>query len=690
MSLRKQTLLIIALTSLGLIGALYLFSQSILLKSYIALENEQAQQNVQRALDALNEEIAALNRSAGDYAAWDDTYAYVQGDYPDYPKINLIQSTFTEIDLDLLVILNTSGAMLFARQLDLEHGREVPLSDDLKHLLSADSRLLRHSDPLSSISGIVLLPEAPMLIASRPVVTGEYQGPIRGTLIMGRYLDDRRVQHLADVTHLALSVYPARDAQLPADVGQIRSLLTADNPIQVQPVDEQLIAGYALLTGVDGQPALILKAEMPRHIYQQGRNSLTYFLLAQVIASLVFTGVLLLLLERRVLARLGQLSTSVNRIATSGDLHLRTELSGQDELSGLANAINSMLEALEQAQAALRKHQEELEKRVEERTARLTRANTLMKREIAERKRAQNEISRHLEIEQTLARVVARFVRIEDFDSAVREALRDIGQLSRSSRAYLFLFSEDDNAMLNTHEWCAEGVPSCLHATPPFNTADFPWWMRCIASPGGFVYIEDTENLPANAQAEKDLLQRRQARSVLALPVQVDAELLGFLGLEHVRSPGSWAGEDVYVLQIVALNIGKALQHKRAQDALERQRTFLRQVMDASPNLVFATDRAGCFTLANQAFASLFGVTAESMVGRPVTDFVRDGQQAAILARRNREMLDNLQESQMSEEWISDASGRVRRFQAVRRLISAPDGKSCHVLCIAHEIEDAA
>lgn len=690
MSLRKQTLFITALISFGLIGALYLFSQSILLNSYVALENQQAQQDVRRALDALGEELAALNRSAGDYAAWDDTYAYVQGDYPEYPKINLTQSTFTELNLNLLVILNTSGAVLFARQFDLERGRELPFSDDLKHLLTADSYLVRHPDPSSSISGIVLLPEAPMLIASRPVVTGEYRGPIRGTLIMGRYLDNRRVQHLAELTHLALSVYPARATQLPADVQRVRSTLTEENPIQVQSIDGQRIAGYAQLSGLDGQPALILRAEMPRHIYRQGQASLSFFLIAQAIASLVLTGVLLVFLERRVLARLDQLSATISQVATSGNLQVRTQLTGRDELAGLANAINGMLEALEQAQAALRKNQEELEKRVEERTAKLTRANALMRREIAERKQAQKEISRHLEIEQTLARVVARFVRIEDFDSAVHEALRDIGQLSRSSRAYLFLFSEEANAMLNTHEWCAEGVPSCIRETPPFNTADFPWWMKCIASPGGFVYIEDTENLPASAQAEKDLLQRRQTCSVLALPVQLDTELLGFLGLEHVLTPGTWTGEDVYVLQIVALNVGKALQHKRAQDALEGQRTFLRQVMDASPSLVFATDAAGFLTLANQAFASLFGATTEDMIGRPIADFVCDPAQAAALARRNLEMMDGSQENLVSAEVITDTSGRLRRFQMVRRLVPAPDGKAYHVLCIAREMPDTA
>ena len=65
---------------------------------------------------------------------------------------------------------------------------------------------------------------------------------------------------------------------------------------------------------------------------------------------LIFSAIALLLLEKLVLARLHDLSISVSNIAANGDPDLRVQMPGADELSGLADAINHMLEALGNSQ----------------------------------------------------------------------------------------------------------------------------------------------------------------------------------------------------------------------------------------------------------------------------------------------------------------------------------------------------
>jgi PAS domain S-box-containing protein len=685
MSLRKQTMMIIGLTTCGLIVVLYVFSQTILLSGFAALESQDVGRNIQRALDALAEDEAALARSAGDYAVWDDTYAFIQGEYPDYPKMNLTRSTFAELRLNALVLVQSSGQIRFAQGFDLRQHAEAAVPAGLLEHLAAGSPLLRHADPTSQLTGIILLPEGPLLVAARPIVTGDYQGPIRGTLIMGRYLDAAEIGRLAELTQLSLTVARFDDGQLPADLQSARAGLSAGSLTWVQPLNQERVAGYALLKDVEGQPALILKAELPRQVYQQGQTIIDYFVLSLVAAGLVFGVICVLLLDKRVLVRLTRLSATVNQVAASGDVSVRAAVTGSDELSRLAAAVNGMLGAIQQAQAALRTSQEELEKRVEERTARLTRANLLMRQQIAERKQAQAEIKRHLEIEQTLARASARFVRVEDFDGAVRDALREIGQLSGSSRAYLFLFYEDATRMDNSHEWCAEGVPSQLQDCRQMPTSRFPWWMKRIVS-GGFIYIEDVSKLPAEAQAEQASLQQHHTCSVLALPVQADAELLGYLGFDHVFTPGTWSGEDVYVLQIVALTIGKVLQHKRVREALESQRAFLKQVIDLNPNLIFAKDRAGRFTLANQATADLYGVTVEALIGRCDADFLPGAAGWEALHRSDLEVLDTLRELVVPEESVVDAAGSQRRFRTVKKPIVGPDGETWQVLGVSTEI----
>jgi len=92
----------------------------------------------------------------------------------------------------------------------------------------------------------------------------------------------------------------------------------------------------------------------------EAQSSVTYLLLSLVIVGVVFGGVTLWLLQRVILSRLDRLGRDVQRVSSSRDPTARVEVTGRDELAGLAEAINGMLEALERSQAAIRASEERL------------------------------------------------------------------------------------------------------------------------------------------------------------------------------------------------------------------------------------------------------------------------------------------------------------------------------------------
>ena len=360
MTLRKKVLLIVSATIVALVVILHAASQIILLRGVANLEEQVASQNVQRAVNALTDELDTLNATAGDWAAWDDTYNFVEDANSDYIESNLVDLTFANLRLNLMLFVNSSGQVVLARGFNLNDEREIPLANSLgEEMLRSNGLLLHHSDPHSSITGIVMLSEGPMLVASRPIVASGYEGPIRGTLIMGRYLDSAEVSRLSEKAHLSISLSQFSDAQ----VG--RSYLSDETPLVVRPLNAESVAGYFLLKDVYGNPALVLKVDMPRDIYKQGAGSVSYFMWALLAFGLVFGVVVLLLLEKVVLSRLARLDAVVSDIAASGDLSERVAIRGSDELSNLAGAINRMLEGLEQSRAALRESGEKYRDLVE-------------------------------------------------------------------------------------------------------------------------------------------------------------------------------------------------------------------------------------------------------------------------------------------------------------------------------------
>ena len=333
MTLRKKILGIISMTIISLILILYVISRIIILESFVSLEEQYTRQHVERVLSALSDELAELNNTVSDWAQWDDTYAFIEEPYDDYVKKNLIDSTFINLRLNLMLFVHSSGRIVFSKVFDLQNEQEIPVPESLQEHLADNSLLLSHPDPESSLTGIMLLPENPMLVASWPILTSEKKGPIRGTLIMGRYLDSAEVERLAKITHLSLTVSRFNNLQLPPEFQKAQVSLSAEVPIVTQQLSETSIAGYGLINDLYDKPSLIVRVDIPREIYKRGQVSTLYFVALLLIISLGLGMMILVLIEKMVLSRVAQLNMSVKNIRTNSDLSTRVSVAGKRRMA---------------------------------------------------------------------------------------------------------------------------------------------------------------------------------------------------------------------------------------------------------------------------------------------------------------------------------------------------------------------
>ncbi len=353
MKLYQKTLLTIGITLTSLFGVLYATTSSILVNGFTQLEKREVRQNVQRVQNAYSNYLSEFNSLNYQWAAWDETYAFIKNGNQDYIKRNLRPADFQTLNINLILYLNSSGNLVYGRGFNLKQRQFKPVPKGfLQSLRSNKINLRQQPNNLSRFSGIVLLPEGALAVSALPILTGQGKGPVRGTLIMGRYLNSDEIKHLSQLTRLDITAYKVTDPQLPIDVSAVKVALSSEvqsseNSIVVQPSSTDKIRGYTLLRDIYNKPALLLRVDLPRDIYKQGRVSLHYFIVSLMVVGFVFTVATLLLLRRLVLSRLARLSNEVKIIGTTGDFSMRVAVSGADELSSLGSTINWMLEALE-------------------------------------------------------------------------------------------------------------------------------------------------------------------------------------------------------------------------------------------------------------------------------------------------------------------------------------------------------
>lgn len=132
-----------------------------------------------------------------------------------------------------------------------------------------------------------------------------------------------------------------------------------------------------------------------------------------------------------------------------------------------------------------------------------------------------------------------------------------------------------------------------------------------------------------------------------------------------------------------ASNITERIQ---TEDQLEQQRVFLRQVIDINPNLIFAKDREGRFTLVNKAVADAYGTTVQNLIGKRDSDFNFDTAQVEHFRRDDLAVMDSLCELFVAEERLTDREGKVRWLQTTKRPLVGADGKADQILGVATDI----
>ncbi|MDN7025156.1 PAS domain S-box protein [Methanoculleus sp. FWC-SCC1] len=380
MKIRAKTILIVAITLVGLIAVLYAASDAFVLKGFETVEKEDGRQNVERMVSALLNDINMLDSLTNEMASWNETATLLEDDALDDTWTKISDPTFERLGVNLILILDGNGEVVAGRAYDLGRTEAVSLPDDLAEHLSAGRPLLNTTAHPSGTMGILALAEQPLLIASRPVIGHSPAGESTiGTIVMGRYLDENEVTRISMITSLPVALYRYDAPDLPPDVLDARTTLSTGLPTFIErqdgdtvagsvltcinPLDGDTLCGYAVIGDIYGNPAFLMRLAIPRDIYAQGTISTAYFVISLLAVGFIFGVLTLLLLDRTVLSRLSFLSTTVGTIETNRDFSTRVALPGRDEIASLATDINRMLDALETAQKRLKGQLVESEER---------------------------------------------------------------------------------------------------------------------------------------------------------------------------------------------------------------------------------------------------------------------------------------------------------------------------------------
>ncbi|MFW5690907.1 MAG: ATP-binding protein [Chloroflexota bacterium] len=355
MNLRQKTLWIILSLSAALILIVIVIARLINAGSFQALEARLLREDINRSVSTLNSQINSLAVGAFDYARWDDTYAFAQGENPTYDEEYLTPIVYEDFRLDAIFVLDNAGAAVYAGAFD--DGVIVDPDPALTDFVSGSAALTSHADPESRVSGLIMTPYGPAAVASMPILPNAGAGAVQGAFIWLRFLGPDEETNLTTGDY-AVELLPVDTQTNPA---QSPDAPVLDEAVRIDRLSSDRIAGEVTLADLQGAPVMALRVIMDRDVAQQGDAAYLLLVVTLVIVGVSLAAAGALIMDQLVTNRLSKLQQTVTQITADGDFTRRTQATGHDEIGQLSTSINTMLDRLVNAQSALEASETRLE-----------------------------------------------------------------------------------------------------------------------------------------------------------------------------------------------------------------------------------------------------------------------------------------------------------------------------------------
>jgi sensor domain CHASE-containing protein/signal transduction histidine kinase len=337
----SKKVLLVTLLIFGVLTAAFTLTHTMQLSTFLRLEENDTLNNVERVQNAISTEQGYLDYIAQDWASWDDTYRFIDDRNQKFRDENAQNMTFAKLKINVVLFINNSGSIVYSKAVDINTEKEEPIPEDLIKLVN-DKKILTRTQN-EKINGFILIDGKPMFISCHPILTSNYTGPVKGTLIFGKYFDSNLLYSFKENTCSSLLMYTVNDNLPPDFQTKLKSFSENPNQTIIKPLNEERVAGYFELPDISGKPALIVRADFPRELYSRGERTLNNMYLFLLLTGLMTMVGVKFALDKLFVSRLIEIDNFVTRIRSEKDLSRRLCLKDNDELYRLSKEINGML-----------------------------------------------------------------------------------------------------------------------------------------------------------------------------------------------------------------------------------------------------------------------------------------------------------------------------------------------------------
>lgn len=251
-SIIPLTILFVLIQAASLIGFFHF--------SFHAVEKYMIEKKLQSSIGIMQMELDRIGGVVLEWSAWDDTARFVKGQNPDFIRDNVPEDTLRKQNLNLLCFLDSQGKPLWTHCVKIKDDKSETVNLTLfsPEFLEKNNALWNHKSPDNCVAGYYSSKSGVLMLSSRPVTGSDGTGPVCGTVIMGRFIDDKFMASAAQQDCQDLQWWNLRTDYTKDALRQYLSRITPQNPIYIES-NPNTITAYTVLPDISGKDAILMK-----------------------------------------------------------------------------------------------------------------------------------------------------------------------------------------------------------------------------------------------------------------------------------------------------------------------------------------------------------------------------------------------------------------------------------------------
>ena len=235
-------------------------------------------------------------------------------------------------------------------------------------------------------------------------------------------------------------------------------------------------------------------------------------------------------------------------------------------------------------------------------------------RDITQQTKAQEDLIYKDKLLSVIADSANSLLKEEDYNSILPDILQNLLTATSSDRAYIFENAKNESGELITSqkfECCSNECEPHIN-NPAFQNIPFRVFRDHLGELQEDAVFSGITGEWENKEIQQWFVQK-EIKSLLIVPIIVNQEYWGTIGLEDCHKPRLWSEMDRGVLKTFATSLASAIERRKAGEEILESEARFRYMADTAPVMIWVTDEEDRVTYVNKSWIKFTGITLEDI-----------------------------------------------------------------------------